>query len=117
MADLIKLAREILRKQKMEINTASIDKMTVELESCQTGRKVQALIILEHNDRVTSNELKDLMGIVNPNLSVYTKRLERNFLIEIYDETRFKKPEEANYKPRYHSILPIGQELIADLGK
>jgi hypothetical protein len=117
MADLIGIAKEILRKQKKEINTASIENMKVELESCRTGRKVQALIILEHNDRVTSNGLKDLMGIMNPNLSVYTKRLERNFLIEIYDETRFKKPAEANFKPRYHSILPLGRELIADLGK
>ncbi len=117
MADLIVMAKEVLRKQKKEINAASIEKMKVELESCQTGRKVQALIILENNHRVTSKELKELMGILNPNLSVYTKRLERNFLIEIYDETRFKDPAEANFKPRYHSILPLGRELIADLGK
>ncbi len=117
MTDLIEMAKVVLRKQKAVINADSIDKMVIELESCQRGRKVQALIILEHNDRVTSNELKNLMGILNPNLSVYTKRLERNCLIEIYDETRFKKPEEANFKPRYHSILPLGRELIADLGK
>ena len=91
--------------------------MKVELGSCLVGRKIQCLIILEHNDRVTSTELKDLMGIMNPNLSVYTKRLERDKLIEIYDETWFKKPEEANFKPRYHSLTDLGRALIADLGR
>ena len=117
MADLIKLSREILRKQKVEITPENMEKMQIELESCRSGRKAQCLIILEHNDRVTSNELKDLMNIQNPNLCVYTNRLIKAFLIEKYDETRFKKPEEANFKPRYHSITQLGRELIADLGR
>jgi len=117
MADLIKMAREILKKQKAEITPDSIERMKIELESCRKGRKAQCLIILEHNDRVTSNELKDLMGIENPNLCVYTNRLIKSFLIERYDETRFKKPEEANFKPRYHSITELGRELVADLNR
>ncbi len=117
MADLIKMAREILKKKMVEINTASIEKMKMELESCRTGRKAQCLIILEHNDRVTSSELREMMNIQNPNLCVYTNRLIKAFLIEKYDETRFKKPEEANFKPRYHSITQLGRELIADLGR
>ena len=117
MADLIKMSRQILKRQKVEITPASIEKMKMELESCQRGRKAQCLIILEHNDRVTSTELNDLMGIANPNLCVYTNRLERIFLSEKYDESRFKKPEEANFKPRYHSITELGRELIRDLNR
>lgn len=117
MADLIKMSREILKRQKVEITPASTEKMKVELESCKKGRKAQCLIILEHNDRVTSNELNELMGIANPNLCVYTNRLEKVFMIERYDETRFKKPEEANFKPRYHSITELGRELIRDLNR
>ncbi len=117
MADLIKLSREILRLQKVENTPDNMEKMKMELEACRTGRKAQCLIILEHNDRVTSSELRELMNIQNPNLCVYTNRLIRAFLIEKYDETRFKKPEEANFKPRYHSITQLGRELIADLGR
>lgn len=90
-----------------------------ERESCRKGRKVQILILLEHQTRMTSSELRDALGFPkeSSNLTAYTKRLEENELIESYDESKFKDPSEANYKYKYHSITDAGRELIADLGK
>lgn len=117
MADFVSMARGILHRQKKEINAASLEAMVEELEKCRHGRKLQVLLILEKNARLTSGDLMEKMNIVSPNLGDYTKRLEKNLLIEIYDGTRFMDPALVNYKYRYHSITDIGRELIADLGK
>ena len=93
-------------------------KMTPEeRESCRKGRKVQILLLLEKTVRMTSTELYTTMGLLSPNLTIYTHRLRNNGLITIYDESKFKKASEANYKFHYHSITDLGRELIADLGR
>jgi len=92
-------------------------KMTPEEEkACQTGRKVQILILLEKTVRMTSTEILEAMNMEG-NLQNYTKRLKKNGLITIYDQSKFMKASEANYKYHYHSITDLGRELIADLGR
>ncbi len=93
------------------------DEIKEELEKCKKGRKVQILILLEKITRLTSGELCELSKIRNSNLASYTRRLEKNGLIEIYDQSRFKDPAECNYKYLYHSITDAGKQLIADLDK
>ena len=94
-----------------------MEKMTPEeRESCRKGRKVQILLLLEHTVRMTSKELIEAMSM-GGNLQGYTKRLKKNGLITIYDESKFKRKEERNYKYHYHSITDLGRELIADLGR
>ncbi len=119
MADLVSMAREVLRRQKKDTTAENIEAMREELEKCQGGRKVQVLVLLEKNHRMTSNELKEAMGlsIIGSNLTSYTKRLRDNFLIEIYNGSKFQRPEDVNYKFRYHSLTDFGLELIRDLGK
>lgn len=88
-----------------------------ELEKCKKGRKVQVLILLDKNDKLTASEICELAGIDRTNLTTVTKRLHSNGLIDIYNESRFKDPSEANYKYKYHSLTEKGRELIADLGR
>lgn len=88
-----------------------------ERESCRKGRKAGILIDLEHEVRLTSAQLAEKTCISNQNLTKYTKRLRDNGLITIYDESKFKRKEERNYKFHYHSITDLGRELIADLGR
>jgi len=76
----------------------------------------QILILLEHNDRMTSKEILDNMNM-NGNLQNYTRRLKKNGLITIYDQSKFKPINEANLKFHYHSITDLGRELISDLGR
>jgi DNA-binding MarR family transcriptional regulator len=93
----------------------TVQEQKLELDKCKKGRRVQILILLEKNDRLKSKEISEMTGINHTNLSSYTKRLEDNGLITIYDESKFKKPEEANYKFLYHSITDAGRLLIANL--
>jgi len=90
-----------------------------EKESCRKGRKVQILILLEKNERMTFGEIKEAIGYpeISTNLGFSTKRLEANGLIETYDESRFKDPAEVNLRFKYASITEAGRELIADLGR
>ena len=90
---------------------------TTERESCRKGRKVQILLLLEKTKRMTSKELTAAMGMVGSNLTLYTNRLKKNGLIDIYDGSKFQRPEDVNYKYHYHSITDAGLELISDLGK
>ncbi|UCE65342.1 MAG: hypothetical protein JSU85_10750, partial [Candidatus Zixiibacteriota bacterium] len=53
--------------------------------------------------------------ILNTNLSKYTNVLVKLFLIDRFDESKFKKPAECNYIYRYHELTDIGKELIAPL--
>ena len=117
MIDLTPIATAILKKQKRKVNRVTLEEMKVELESCMKGRKVQILILLENEIRMKSYELFAAMHLKSPNLASYTGRLKGNFLIEIYDETKFKRPEEINYKFHYHSITDLGRALIKNLGK
>jgi len=88
-----------------------------ERESCRKGRKAQILIALEHEVRLKSGQLSEVACVSNQNLTKYTHRLRDNGLITIYDESKFKRKEEVNYKFHYHSITDLGRELIADLGR
>lgn len=88
-----------------------------ELERCKKGRKVQVLLLLEKNVRLTSSELYQLMNMKSPNLTQYTYRLEKAGLIEIYDGSKFKDPAEVNYKYKYHSLTEAGRNLLDGLGK
>lgn len=117
MPDLLPIARKILEKQGKEINNIALNDMIEELECCLKGRKVQILILLDNQDRLTSSEITELTKINGPNLALYTNRLKKNFLIEKYGEEKFKDPAKANYKYHYHSNTDIGKELIADLGE
>ena len=117
MADLIKMARLVLTLQNKEVTASSISVMEEELKRCKAGRKVQILIALEKTVRMTSSELQECMGLHGTNLTLYTKRLKKNGLIRIYDESDFKPVEEANFKFHYHSLTDLGRELISDLGK
>ena len=116
MADLVRMARQVLTLQKKEVGSDSIVAMVGELERCKAGRKLQILLALEKNIRMTSNELREAMGIAG-NLPQYTTSLKNNGLIRKYDESDFKPVEEANFKCHYHSITDLGRELIKDLGK
>ncbi len=87
-----------------------------EREACRTGRKVQILLLLEKTVRMTSKEILDAMNM-DGNLQNYTKRLKKNGLIKIYDESKFKPLKEVNLKFHYHSITDAGRELISDLGR
>ena len=89
----------------------------LEMKKCKKGRKVQILILLEKNTRLTSGELCDQSKIRSSNLASYTRRLEENGLIRIFDESDFKDPKESNYKYKYHAITEEGRILIADLHK
>ena len=64
-----------------------LDLTPEERKACRTGRKVQILILLEKNQRLTSTELNELCGFKksSPNLASYTKRLRGNGLIDIYN--------------------------------
>jgi len=118
MADVKSIALVILRKRRMDVNTDTIDEMITELESCMKGRKVQILLILEKEIRLTAQELANAMKILDTNLAVLTNRLKRNLLIDKYDESDFKSGDDPiNLKPIYHSITDLGRQLITDLGK
>ncbi len=116
MTDLNPMATVILKKNKENVNRHNLENMKEELECCQKGRKVQILILLEKEIRLKSGELYNLMNLKSPNLAIYTKRLEKNHLIEIYDESKFKRLEEVNFKFHYHSITDLGRKLISELG-
>lgn len=117
MPDFTSIAKTILKKQEKYIDHVSIDKMVIELKKSLKGRKIQILILLDKQDRLTALEITNLTGIDQHNLSLYTLRMERNFLIEIYDGSKFMDPSKVNYRFRYHSNTDVGRELIADLGK
>ena len=89
----------------------------LERESCRKGRKVQILLLLEKTVRMTSTQLYDAMHLASANLTKYTHRLRDNGLITIYDESKFKRVEDRNYRFHYHSITDAGRELISNLGR
>ena len=127
MADLRAIAMGILRTRNAnakkegdilrDIESEDVEIMIEELRRCKTGRKVQVLLLLENNERMTTTEISEATNLFHNNISPVTKRLKKNELIEVYDGSRFMKPEEVNFTFKYHSLTDFGRELIGDLGQ